>query len=108
MFFTVSSRFEVGWDVSSAELMTSIGDADVVTVRSVRWVPVITISSIVPAGFVEGTAAPCAAQAASAWKEMNAVAAEASSHALDARKQDIAMSPPGVRPSQHLGCDPAE
>ena len=46
MFVTVSSRFAVGWVVSSAELMTSIGEAELVTVRSVRRVPVMTIWSL--------------------------------------------------------------
>ena len=45
MFLTVSSKFAVGWLVSSCELMTSIGEAEFVTVRSVRRVPVMTISS---------------------------------------------------------------
>ena len=45
MFLTVSSRFAVGCVVSSCELMTSIGEAELVTVRSVRRVPVMTIWS---------------------------------------------------------------
>ena len=45
MFLTVSSRFAVGCWTSSAELMTSIGEGELVTVRSVRRVPVMTISS---------------------------------------------------------------
>ena len=43
MFLTVSSRFALGWLVSSSELITSIGDAELVTVRSVRRVPVMMI-----------------------------------------------------------------
>jgi len=45
MFFTVSSRFAVGCWTSSCEPITSIGEAELVTVRSVLRVPVITISS---------------------------------------------------------------
>ena len=50
MFLTVSSRLAVGWLVSSVEPMTSIGDAELVTVRSVRRVPVMTIWSLLAGG----------------------------------------------------------
>ena len=45
MFLIVSSRFVVGCVVSSCAPITSIGEAELVTVRSVRRVPVMTISS---------------------------------------------------------------
>ena len=62
MFLTVSSRLALGWLVNSVELMTSIGDAELVTVRSVRRVPVITISS--PLGGAGATTGAVCAQAA--------------------------------------------
>jgi len=84
MFLTVSRRFAVGWVVISCELITSIGEAELVTVRSVRRVPVMTISSelvaatdVVPApgvGPVAGTGMGWAANAGADRPNVKAVA----------------------------------
>src|SRR5437763_14988367 len=96
MFLIESRMFAVGWVVSSCELITSIGDAELVTVRSLRRVPVMTISS--PVTLVAGAAAAtpgwgAAWTACGAKKAVNAVA-EDSSVNRDCRLRLFVMESP--------------
>jgi hypothetical protein len=92
MFFIESSMFGAGWLVSSCELITSIGDAEVVTVRSVRRVPVMMIWSLLTPG--AGAGAGCAARAESVAKTAIAVTAVEKSKGLKARMRELAIVTP--------------
>ena len=98
MFLTVSSRLAVGWVVSSVEPMTSIGEAELVTVRSVRRVPVMTISSELTFG---GTG--WAASAASATTSEVSIVADARSERTY-RARLLVMKPPMATALLFLQC----
>src|SRR5258708_33296069 len=86
----VWSRLGAGWVATAGEPMTSIGEADVVTVRSVRRVPVMTIWSLLTAVGLTG----CAALAASVTNRKDAEAADARSKGLNARMRELVMKFP--------------
>ena len=100
MFLTISSMLPAGWALSSSAPTTSTGEGELVTLRSVRRVPMTTIESELSVADVSVSAGLVWAKAGSARKiaRLAAVAASAALRlALNRMENSVLGYPPSSR-----------